>query len=65
MAEALRLAGENAARQTGGPYLDTRWTALLEQKPEETRTPEQVKGEMLQKLRGMGEKKLITSAEGR
>lgn len=51
MAEALRLAGENAARQTGGPYLETRWTALTEQKPEETRTPEQVKQHMLQKLR--------------
>ena len=34
MAEALRLAGENVARLGGGPYLQTRWTDLLENKPE-------------------------------
>ena len=52
LAEALRLAGENAARMAGGGYLETRWTALLDQKPEETRTPEQVKQHMLRRLRG-------------
>ncbi len=35
MAEALRLAGENVARLGGGPYLQTRWTDLLENKPED------------------------------
>ncbi len=54
MAEALRLAGENVARLGGGPYLQTRWTDRLENKPEETRTPQQVKAHMLQRLRGMG-----------
>lgn len=54
MAEALRLAGENVARQSGGPYLETRWTDLLEGKPEETRSPGQVKDHMLHKLRELG-----------
>lgn len=51
-AEALRLAGENAARLGGGPYLQSRYSDLLEPKPEETRTPQQVKQQMLKKLRG-------------
>lgn len=52
MAEALRLAGENAARLGGGPYLQSRYSDLLDPKPEETRTPQQVKQQMLKKLRG-------------
>lgn len=52
MAEALRLAGENAARLGGGPYLQIHYSDLLEPKPEETRTPQQVKQKMLKMLRG-------------
>ncbi len=52
MAEALRLAGENAARLGGGSYLQIRWAELTQPKTQETRTPKQVKDHMLHKLRG-------------
>lgn len=51
MAEAARILTENTSRFAGGTYLTARYTDVLQQKPEDTRTAEQVVDHIRKKLR--------------
>ena len=42
MAESVRMLGENAARLSGGSYLQARYGDLVSFKPEDTRTEEEI-----------------------
>ena len=41
VAETLRCISESAAK-LGGPYMQAKWADILNPKPEETRSPEEV-----------------------
>lgn len=43
---------ESCARYAGGPYMPVKWDDFINPKPQETRTPDEVKNYMLKKLRG-------------
>lgn len=42
VAETLRCISESVARFSGGPYMPAKWEDIVNPKPTETRTPEQV-----------------------
>lgn len=48
--DALKMIGENTARYAGGGYLKVRFADLIDPKPAETRTPEQIIEHMKQKI---------------
>lgn len=52
--DCLRLIGENVAPLNRGAYIQTRFSDLMNPKPEETRTPEQIIDHMKDKIAGIG-----------
>lgn len=53
LAEAARCVSESCARYAGGPYLTVKWADVINPKPTEARTPEEVVGHM-KKVLGAG-----------
>jgi len=59
MAETLRLTCENTAISVsvfggGGTYMPMKWRDVIDDEPEETLTPDEIKKNMLQKLHALG-----------
>ena len=54
IADALRVITENTAHIGGGMYLKQRWAEMLNPKPPETRTPEEIKEHMKNRLASLG-----------
>jgi hypothetical protein len=52
--DALKAIAENTARYVGGGYIKARYADLIEPKPEETRTPEQIVDRMKEKIAKVG-----------
>lgn len=50
MTDTLRLIGENTAKYGGGSYLKKRWFDIINPKPEETRTADEIIEHMKKKL---------------
>lgn len=42
MAECLRMITENTAKMSGGSYIQAKLKDILDPKPEETRTPDEI-----------------------
>ena len=42
IAEVMRLIGENVASITGGSYITSKWVDLLDRKPEDDRTADEI-----------------------
>ncbi len=51
VAEGVRMVSESAARFAGGPYMTAKWGDIINPKPEETRTPQQVIDHVLARLK--------------
>ena len=56
--DSLRIIGENTAKFAGGGYLKSRWADVVDSRPKEARTGEEIVAEVIKKS-GL---KLITSA---
>lgn len=54
VAETLRCMSESVAMFAGGPYMPTKWADIIDPKPEETRTPEQVIDQVMGRLKEVG-----------
>lgn len=54
LTDALKVIGENTAKYSGGSYLKVRFEDIVHPRPEETRTPEEVKNQITQKLARLG-----------
>ena len=42
MTDALKVIGENVARISGGSYMKARYIEIIDPKPEETRTKDEI-----------------------
>ncbi len=51
VAETLRCISESTAKFAGGPYMTAKWADIIDPKPIETRTPEQVIDRVLGRLK--------------
>lgn len=51
IAETLRCISESTAKYAGGPYLTAKWGDIINPKPVETRTPEQVIEQVMARLK--------------
>lgn len=51
VAEGVRMISESSAKYAGGPYMALKWADVLNPKPVETRTPEQVIDHVLGRLK--------------
>lgn len=51
MAETMRCISESAAKFAGGPYMTAKWANIINPKPVETRTPEQVIEQVMTRLK--------------
>ena len=51
MAEGVRMISESTAKFAGGPYMTVKWADIIDPKPAETRTPEQVIDHVLGRLK--------------
>lgn len=49
MADNIRIIGENAAKMCGGSYITARFADLLEPKPVDTRTGEEIVADVIKK----------------
>lgn len=54
MTDALKILAENTAKYSGGSYMKSRYYDLIHPKPEETRTPEEIIGNMKEKIARIG-----------
>lgn len=54
LADGIRLITENTAKIGGGGYLKTRWADMKNPKPKETRTPDEIKAHMKDRLAKLG-----------
>ena len=54
MTDVLKILAENSARYAGGSYMKSRYYDLIHPKPEETRTPEEIIGNMKEKIARIG-----------
>ena len=54
MTDVLKIIAENSARYAGGSYMKSRYYDLIHPKPEETRTPEEIIGNMKEKIARIG-----------
>lgn len=52
--DALKLIAENTAKFSGGGYLKTRYYDVINPRPEETRTPEEIISSIKAKLTRIG-----------
>ena len=52
--DALKAITENTAKYAGGSYIKARYLDLEDQKPEETRTPDEIIGQMKMKIARIG-----------
>lgn len=52
--DALKAITENTAKYAGGSYIKHRYLDLEDQKPEETRTPDEIIGKMKDKIARIG-----------
>ena len=50
MTDALKILAENTAKYSGGSYMKIRYYDLIQPKPEENRTPEEIIGNMKEKI---------------
>lgn len=55
VADGVRMISENTAKFAGGQYMKARWADILDPKPIEERTPEQVVGHVLGRLKEVSE----------
>ena len=51
--EALRLIGENTAKYAGGSYIKAHYTEIIEEKPKETRTSDEIVIQIKSKLKAV------------
>lgn len=54
MAEGVRMITENTAKYAGGPYITIKWADIINPKPVEIRTPEQVIHQIMTRLKATG-----------
>ncbi len=54
IAEGVRLISENTAKNVGGSYLTAKWADIVDPKPADTRTPEQIVDHVLTRLKEVG-----------
>ena len=54
MTDALKILAENTAKYSGGSYMKIRYYDLIQPKPEENRTPEEIIGNMKEKIERIG-----------
>lgn len=54
MTDVLKILAENTARYASGSYMKSRYYDLIHPKPEETRTPEEIIGNMKDKIARIG-----------
>ena len=52
--DALKAITENTAKYAGGSYTKARYLDLEDQRPEETRTPDEIIGKMKDKIARIG-----------
>ena len=52
--DALKAITENTAKYAGGSYIKARYLDLEDQKPEETRTPDEIISKMKMKIARIG-----------
>ena len=52
--DALKAITENTAKYAGGSYIKARYFDLEDQRPEETRTPDEIIGKMKDKITRIG-----------
>lgn len=52
--DALKTITENTAKYAGGSYMKSRYYDFIHPKPEETRTPEEIIGNMKEKIARIG-----------
>lgn len=52
--DALKAITENTAKYAGGSYIKARYLDLEDQRPEETRTPDEIIGKMKDKIARIG-----------
>lgn len=52
--DALKAITENTAKYAGGSYTKARYLDLEDQRPEETRTPDEIIGNMKEKIARIG-----------
>lgn len=50
VAESVRMVSESTAKFAGGSYMTAKWADIVNPKPVETRTPEQVIEQVMQRL---------------
>lgn len=51
MAEGVRMITESTAKYAGGPYMTVKWADIINPKPVETLTPEQVIDQVMARLK--------------
>ena len=51
--EALRILGENTAKYGSGSYLKAHYTEIIEEKPKETRTSDEIVSQIKSKLKAV------------
>lgn len=51
VAEGVRMITESTAKYAGGPYMTAKWSDIVNPKPVETRTPEQVINQVMTRLK--------------
>lgn len=51
VAEGVRMIAENTAKFAGGSYMTAKWADIVNPKPVETRTPEQVIEQVMTRLK--------------
>lgn len=51
VAECVRMVTESTAKYAGGPYMTAKWADIVNPKPVETRTPEQVIEQVMNRLK--------------
>ena len=54
MTDALKILAENTATYSSGRYMKIRYYDFIQPKPEENRTPEEIIGNMKEKLARIG-----------
>lgn len=54
MTDALKILAENTAKYSGGSYMKIRYYDLIQPKPEENRAPEEIIGNMKEKIARIG-----------
>ena len=54
MTDVLKILAENTAKYSGGSYMKIRYYDLIRPKPEENRAPEEIIGNMKEKIARIG-----------